>query len=51
MIRILPAAFAALTLIIGTAVHNSAQATVNDHQERMADAMCNADPAWCGERR
>ena len=51
MRSILPAAFAALTLIIGTAAHNAANATVNAHQERMADALCTADPAWCGQRR
>ena len=48
---ILPTAFAAFSLMIGTAALQSANATVNAHQERTAEALCQADPAWCGEPR
>ena len=42
---ILPA-FAAAVLLYGTI----AQATVAPHQERVAEALCKADPAWCGQQ-
>ena len=43
---ILPA-FAVAVLMFGTI----AQATVAPHQERVAEALCKADPAWCGQHR
>ena len=51
MRSILPLAFCAFATLIGMSALQSASATVNAHQERMADALCSADPAWCGQRR
>ena len=43
---ILPVFAAATVLLYGTI----AQATVAPHQERVAEALCKADPAWCGQQ-
>lgn len=48
---ILPTAFAALSLLIGSAALQSANATVNAHQERTAEALCQVDPSLCGAAR
>jgi hypothetical protein len=42
--------FCSVSIVAGAWTLKAA-ATVNAHQERMADAMCSADPAWCGEHR
>ena len=47
MRSILPLAFCALTLMVGVAAEQSARATINTHQERQAEALCQADPTLC----
>ena len=50
MRSILPLAFAAFCLVIGYSVEQSARATINAHQERQAEMMCQVDPSYCGHR-
>jgi hypothetical protein len=42
--------FCSVSIVAGAWTLKAA-ATVDAHQERMADALCSADPAWCGEHR
>jgi hypothetical protein len=51
MRRILPAAFAAFAVLLGTVTLHRADATINVYQEQTAEALCKADPAWCGDTR
>lgn len=44
----LSAALCALSLLIAAAVDQSARATINAHQEQIAEAICQADPSRCG---
>lgn len=48
---IFPLAFASFALLVGTATLQRADATINAHQEQTAEALCKADPAWCGDTR
>ncbi len=48
MRSILPLAFCALCMMIGFTAEQSARATINEHQERQAEALCQADPTLCG---
>lgn len=48
---ILPTAFAAFAVLLGTATLHRANATINVYHEQTAEALCKADPAWCGEPR
>lgn len=44
---------ACYTLFCGwivTQAMQTAQATVNTYQERQAEALCQADPSYCGRR-
>jgi hypothetical protein len=34
----------------GVQLLQSASATVNTYQERQAEALCQADPSYCGRR-
>ncbi len=48
---ILPTAFAAFAVLLGTVTLHRANATINVYQEQTAEALCQADPAWCGDTR
>jgi hypothetical protein len=48
MRSLLPLAFCALTLLVGFNAEQSARATINEHQEQQAEALCQADPSLCG---
>ena len=48
---ILPTAFAAFAVLLGTVTLQRANATINVYQEQAAEALCQADPAWCGDTR
>ena len=48
---ILPTTFAAFAVLLGTVTLHRASATINVYQEQTAEALCQADPAWCGEPR
>ena len=45
----LPVLFSLLTTWIGFQTLQSASATVNEHQERHAEMVCNLDPSKCGQ--
>ena len=48
---ILPLAFASFAVLLGTVTLHRANATINVYQEQTAEALCQADPAWCGDTR
>lgn len=35
---------------VATQAFSAAKATVSTHQERQAEALCQADPSYCGRR-
>lgn len=43
----LPLLFCILTLGIGWNVEQSARATINEHQEKTAEAFCQVNPSYC----
>jgi len=48
MRSILAIAFAGFSTLVAFSAHQSASATINEYQEKQADAICNVDPSQCG---